>query len=68
MVALLTTRERSVAWCVAEGYTSKHIARVLGITHLTVRKHRENILRKLAVHSTVELIAYGLVENDWKPQ
>ncbi len=67
VVALLTARERTVAWYVTEGYTSKHIARLLDITYLTVRKHRENILRKLAVQSTAELIACGVVDNDWKP-
>lgn len=39
------------------GRTSKEIARQLKISPLTVRKHRENVMRKLGVHSMAELIA-----------
>jgi DNA-binding NarL/FixJ family response regulator len=41
---------------VAAGLTSKEIARRLTISPLTVRKHRENAMRKLGVHSMGELI------------
>jgi DNA-binding CsgD family transcriptional regulator len=41
---------------VAEGLTSKDIARRLGISPLTVRKHRENAMRRLGVHSMADLI------------
>lgn len=42
---------------VLEGRTSKQIARELGISDFTVRKHREHLLRKLGLRSTAELIA-----------
>jgi DNA-binding CsgD family transcriptional regulator len=42
---------------VSAGRSSKEIARQLKISPLTVRKHRENAMRKLAVHTMAELIA-----------
>ncbi len=41
---------------VADGLTSKEIARCLGISPLTVRKHRENAMRRLNVHGMAELM------------
>lgn len=41
---------------VADGLTSKEIARRLRISPLTVRKHRENAMRRLGVHSMAELM------------
>lgn len=41
---------------VVGGRTSKEIARQLKISPLTVRKHRENVMRKLGVQSMAELI------------
>ncbi len=42
---------------IVQGRTSKEIARQLGLSVLTVRKHRENILRRLGLHSTAQLIS-----------
>lgn len=53
----LTSREHAVASLVVAGHTSKQIARLLRISDLTVRKHRENILRKLGLRSTAQLAA-----------
>lgn len=39
------------------GRTSKEIARALFLSDLTVRKHRENLLRKLGLTSTAQLVA-----------
>jgi len=35
--------------------SSKHIARELGISDLTVRKHRENVYRKLELCDATQL-------------
>ena len=43
-----------------EGDSSKHVARKLDLSVATVRKHRENIMAKLDVHSVAELIALAL--------
>lgn len=42
---------------VLAGRTSKEIARALYLSDLTVRKHRENLLRKLGLTSTAQLLA-----------
>jgi DNA-binding NarL/FixJ family response regulator len=42
---------------VVQGRTSKQIARELLISELTVRKHRENLLRKLGLRSAARLVA-----------
>jgi len=42
---------------IVQGHTSKEIARLLGLSVFTVRKHRENILRRLGLRSTAQLIS-----------
>lgn len=44
---------------VLAGRTSKEIARLLYLSDLTVRKHRENLLRKLGLTSTAQLLAFA---------
>jgi DNA-binding NarL/FixJ family response regulator len=62
----LTPRESEVVKLVAEGLSSKEIARELVISEKTVERHRANILEKLGMHDRVELTRYairrGLVE------
>ncbi len=57
MSSRLRPRETQVVALVVAGLTSKEIARRLDISPLTVRKHRENVMRKLGAHSMAELIA-----------
>ncbi|MBO9688119.1 MAG: helix-turn-helix domain-containing protein [Mitsuaria chitosanitabida] len=52
----LTPREAQVIQALAQGRTSKEIAQALGVSDQTVRKHRENLMRKFQVHSTAALI------------
>ncbi len=54
--APLRPREQQVLKLLVAGRTSKEIARQLSISPLTVRKHRQNIMRKHAVHSLAALI------------
>lgn len=61
----LTVRERQVLPLVAEGLSSKEIARQLGISPKTVEIHRTNIIRKLDVKSSRELI-YRFVSQGWR--
>jgi len=56
VLSALRAREVEIVGLIALGMTSKHIARRLGISPLTVRKHRENAMTKLDVHSIGELI------------
>lgn len=52
----LTRREGEVLTLLADGRTSQQIAEALNISDKTVRKHRENILRKLEAHTAVEAL------------
>jgi DNA-binding NarL/FixJ family response regulator len=56
----LTRRERQILGMIPHGATSRDIASRLGISPLTARKHRENLMRKLDLHSSAELTAYAI--------
>ena len=67
----LTSREQEVMVLLAEGCSAKEAAEKLFISPKTVENHRTNILNKLGLHSTLELVRYaarlGLVDVDlWK--
>lgn len=67
----LTPREQEVMRLLAEGLSSKAVAEKLFISPKTVENHRANIMSKLGLHSTIELIRYaaklGLIDVDlWK--
>lgn len=55
----LSIREKQVIRLIAEGHTSESAANVFGISHHTVRKHRENVRRKLGLSTVAELSAYA---------
>jgi DNA-binding NarL/FixJ family response regulator len=55
----LTDRERQVLQLVVEGKSNKEIALLLEISPKTVSVHRTNIMSKLEVQNTVELIRYA---------
>jgi len=52
----LTIREREVVQLLAEGGSTKEVAKVLGLSVKTAETHRSNIMRKLRVHSLSELV------------
>jgi DNA-binding NarL/FixJ family response regulator len=56
---LLTDRERAVLALVGEPLTDAEISAQLGIAGETVEKHRFNILRKLELQTTTELVRYA---------
>jgi DNA-binding NarL/FixJ family response regulator len=64
--ATLTPREREVVHLVAEGLTTKEVARRLGVRPKTADNHRTRAMAKLGVHNAAELVRYaarkGLVE------
>jgi len=63
MAPRLSLREREVVQLVGEGKTSKEVAATLGMSIKTAETHRSDILIKLNLHSTVELVLYA-VQND----
>ena len=56
----LTAREREVLHLIAEGLTTKEIARKLDISVKTAENHRGRVLDKLDVRNTAELVRYAL--------
>ena len=59
----LTPREREILQLLAEGNSSKAIAKLLSISNHTVEAHRANIMNKLDLHSIAELVRYALRNN-----
>ena len=67
----LSSREQEIMRLLAEGVTKSEIADQLCISIKTVENHRTNIMRKLNIHTTMELVRYaarlGLIDVDlWK--
>jgi two-component system response regulator NreC len=58
--AQLTGREQEVLTWLAEGLVNREIGEQLGISPRTVARHRENIMRKLGLHSRTELVKYAI--------
>jgi len=56
----LTTREQEVLGLLAEGLSNDEIGEALQISKHTVARHRENLMRKLELHSRSELVKYAI--------
>jgi two-component system, NarL family, response regulator NreC len=56
----LTNRERQIVKLLAEGKTSQEVADLLFISVYTVRRHRDNIMRKLKLERLADLVRYAL--------
>jgi FixJ family two-component response regulator len=54
--ASLTPRERETMALVVSGLLNKQIARELGISEITVKAHRGQVMRKMQVQSLAELV------------
>ena len=59
-IADLTEAERRVARYLVNGFTSKEIAGALGCSPRTVEVHRANMIRKLKVRNSFELVSHLL--------
>jgi DNA-binding NarL/FixJ family response regulator len=67
----LTPREQEVMRFLADGLSTKEVAEKLFISPKTVENHRTSIMRKLDLHSSLELFRFatkiGLIDVDlWK--
>ncbi len=56
----LSKREHEIVALLADGWAALNIAARLNLSHATVRNHIQNALRKLEVHSQVEIVALAL--------
>jgi DNA-binding NarL/FixJ family response regulator len=59
----LTAAEKRVLALVSMAKTNKEIARALGISPSTVKRHLENVLKKLHFKNRIEAAIYGLSVN-----
>lgn len=62
-IGSLTPREREVFQLLALGKSNKEVARELGMSLGTAKKHRENLQRKLECQSTAELARLAIREG-----
>ena len=58
-----TPREQEVLELICEGHSTKQIAGLLGISHKTVACHRDRLLQKAAVHDTVSLFRWAILNG-----
>jgi len=58
--ALLTEREREVLQLLAEGKSNKEAATILDLSPYTIETHRTNLMQKLGLHNTAEIVLYAV--------
>jgi DNA-binding NarL/FixJ family response regulator len=56
----LTPRERQVVKLIAEGKSNREVADVLSISVHTVERHRANVMQKLRLRKTADLVKYAI--------
>lgn len=59
----LTPKEKEILQLIAEGFSSKQIAKNLALSLNTIHVHRNNIMKKLNIHKQAELVRYALKEG-----
>ncbi|ABC94437.1 probable two-component response regulator protein (plasmid) [Rhizobium etli CFN 42] len=64
LAASLTPREREVMDAVVRGLMNKQIAFELGISEVTVKLHRGNVMRKMEVRSVADLVRKAEILGD----
>jgi len=57
---LLTDREKEVLQLLAEGRSNKEVAVLLDLGLSTVETHRANLMQKLNLHNTAEIVLYAV--------
>jgi DNA-binding NarL/FixJ family response regulator len=62
-LATLTAREREILQLLVLGHTNKEVGRQLAVSVSTVKKHRENLQRKLGCSSAAELVRLAVREG-----
>jgi two-component system response regulator NreC len=57
---LLTDREKEVVHLLAEGRSNKEVAALLDLGLSTIETHRSNLMQKLNLHNTAEIVLYAV--------
>jgi DNA-binding NarL/FixJ family response regulator len=60
LISDLTPRQREVLRKIAEGQSTKEIARTLGISAKTVESHRAQLMERLGIHDIAGLVRYAI--------
>jgi two-component system, NarL family, response regulator NreC len=58
--SLLTDREKEILQLLAEGRSNKEVASTLGVALSTVETHRANMMQKLGLRNTAEIVLYAV--------
>lgn len=58
--AKLTAREKQILQLISEGKSNKEVAALLDLSVNTVSVHRANLMDKLGIHRTAELVLYAV--------
>lgn len=61
LLATLSPRQREVLRLIAEGRTTKQIARELEISVKTVETHRAQLMERLGIHDVAGLVRYAII-------
>jgi DNA-binding NarL/FixJ family response regulator len=59
----LTPRQREVLQLIAEGQSTKEIARRLDLSVKTVETHRTQLMKQLDIHEVAGLVRYAIREG-----
>jgi DNA-binding NarL/FixJ family response regulator len=65
---ILSPRQREILQLIAEGYSSKDIARRLDLGVKTVEKHRTELMDRLGIHGVAGLVRYALRAGIVQPE
>ena len=57
---LLSLREQEVLRHLGCGYSNQEVANILGLKALTIHSHRKNIMAKLGLHTSMDLVVYAV--------
>jgi len=68
MAVSLSNREIEIVRLIADGLTTKDIAKKIYLSFFTVATHRKNIFRKLQIRNSPELIQYAMKEGIIRPE
>ena len=64
----LTGREKQVLQLIAQGRSNKEIAGLLDLSVNTVSVHRANLMEKMNIHRTAELVLFAIRKGLVAPQ
>src|SRR5664280_2771961 len=57
---VLSLRERQVLEMIAQGISNQEIGQRLALSHKTIARHRERIMKKMNMHSRIELVKFAI--------